>query len=146
MGKRSFAAMLVGMVSAACAPSSHQPVNPIFEDGSIARASIESPTCGSAATLISLPEHCAWPAEQRTTRSLTKSANVVVAVDEKGAPRSARVVDPSSDEETNEVFVTCAMHGTYRPAWNGAGETCPLAIRLSRYPSDVAAAMNEPWR
>jgi hypothetical protein len=146
MGKMSFAVAFVMSVMAGCASNAQQAVNPILEDGTVARASIESPTCGSAATIISLPEHCGWPAAQRYSRTLTKTANVVVAVDEKGAPSSARVVDRSPDDEANDAFVSCAMHGTYRPAWNGAGETCPLTIRLARYPSDVAALANEPWR
>lgn len=142
MGKKSFAAALVGIVvaAAACGANRSQPVNPYVEDGTIARASIESEGCGAKATLIELPEHCRWPDSARRSAVLATSANVVVDVDADGKPRSARVVDGTSNEsELQNAVVTCAMHGRYRAAWNGAGETCPVKIRLARYPSDVVA-------
>jgi hypothetical protein len=75
---------------------------------------------------------------------LATSASVVVDVDADGKPRSARVVDatPNANANANELrgaVVTCAMHGRYRAAWNGAGETCPVTIRLARYPTDLVA-------
>jgi hypothetical protein len=141
MGKTSFAVVLatIGM-TVACGGSTNQPVNPYLEDGTVARASIESDGCGARATLIELPEHCRWPESARRSPVLATSANVVVDVDADGKPRSARVMDGNAREnELSSAVVTCAMQGRYRAAWNGAGETCPVKIRLARYPTDVVA-------
>jgi hypothetical protein len=90
--------------------------------------------------LIELPEHCRWPDSQRRSAVLETSANVVVDVDAEGKPRGARVIDgATTDSELQQAVVTCAMHGRYRSAWNGAGQTCPVKIRLARYPTDVLA-------
>lgn len=148
MGKTSFAVMVstmsMTMAVVACGGQGNQPVNPYLEDGTVARASIESDGCGARATLIELPEHCRWPESARRSPVLATSANVVVAVDADGKPRSARVVDANANAndgagELQSAVVTCAMHGRYRAAWNGAGETCPVKIRLARYPTDVVA-------
>jgi hypothetical protein len=140
MGKTSFACGLTMFALVGCAGSDARVVNPYVEDGSVARASIESEGCGSRATLIELPEHCRWPDEARSSAVLSTSANVVVDVDADGKPRSARVVDSNlSVAELGGAVAECAMHGRYRAAWNGAGETCPVKIRLARYPSDVVA-------
>lgn len=140
MGKTSFAMVLSAMAFVACGGAGNQPVNPYLEDGTVARASIESDGCGSRATLIELPEHCRWPESARRSPVLATSANVVVDVDADGKPRSARLVDANAnDSELQSAVVTCAMHGRYRAAWNGAGETCPVRIRLARYPTDVVA-------
>lgn len=142
MGKTSFA-VTFGMVaigaSVACSGSDKHIVNPYIEDGSAARASIESQGCGERASLIELPEHCRWPDSARRTAVLETSASVVVDVDAEGRPQSARVVDGAHDPELQQAVVTCAMHGRYRSAWNGAGATCPVKIRLARYPTDVVA-------
>ena len=115
-------------------------MNPYVEDGPVARASIESEGCGARATLIELPEHCRWPESARRSAVLATTANVVVDVDANGKARSARVVEANANEgELQNAVVTCAMHGRYRAAWNGAGETCPVKIRLARYPTDVVA-------
>jgi hypothetical protein len=148
MGKKSFAVVfsIVGVV--ACGGSGGQPVNPYVDDGTVARASIESEGCGARATLIALPEHCRWPESARRSPVLATSASVVVDVDADGKPRSARVVDATPNANANAnanegelrgAVVTCAMHGRYRAAWNGAGETCPVTIRLARYPTDLVA-------
>ena len=140
MGKRSFACafVLAGLVG--CGGAGNQPVNPYLEDGTVARASIESDGCGSKATLIELPEHCRWPESARRSSVLATSANVIVDVDASGKPRSARLADGKASEgELQSAVITCAMHGRYRAAWDGAGETCPVKIRLARYPTDVLA-------
>jgi hypothetical protein len=140
MGKKAFAVALSTIAVIACGGSAGQPVNPYVEDGTVARASIESEGCGARATLIELPEHCRWPESARRSPVLATSANVVVEVDADGKPRSARVVEANANEgELQNAVVTCAMHGRYRAAWNGAGETCPVKIRLARYPTDVVA-------
>lgn len=142
MGKRSLAVTLSAFALFACAGSDRSIVNPYIEDGAAARATVESAGCGTRATLIELPEHCRWPESARRTALLATTANVVVDVDAGGKPRSARVVDgaaSANDSELQQAVVTCAMHGRYRAAWNGAGETCPMTIRLARYPSDVVA-------
>ena len=140
MGKTSFAVALSTMAIAACGGAGNQPVNPYLEDGTVARASIEGGGCGARATLIELPEHCRWPESARRSPVLATSANVIVAVDAEGKPRSARLVESNAnDSELQGAVVTCAMHGRYRAAWNGAGETCPVTIRLARYPTDVVA-------
>ena len=151
MGKKSFAVALLAVAFstiaiAACGGAAGQPVNPYVEDGTVARASIESEGCGAKATLIELPEHCRWPDSARRSATLSTTASVVVDVDADGKPKGARVVDASANAAANpnelelqSAVVTCAMHGRYRAAWNGAGETCPVRIRLARYPSDVVA-------
>jgi hypothetical protein len=140
MGKTSFAVAFATIGIVACGGSANQPVNPYLEDGTVARASIESDGCGARATLIELPEHCRWPESARRSPVLATSANVVVDVDAEGKPQRARVIDANAREsELQTAVVTCAMHGRYRAAWNGAGETCPVKIRLARYPTDVVA-------
>lgn len=149
MGKKSFA-VGVGSVLAivGCGASDPHAVNAAAEDGSVARASIESPTCGARATLIELPEHCRWPDVARRSSLLSTSANVVVAVDVEGKPHTARVVGSTSsgDAELEAAVVACAMQGRYRPAWDGAGETCAVTIRLARYASDVVRAAWSDFR
>lgn len=122
----------------ACGEATPEAKSRVIDDGSIARASVASPACGSRATLIELPDHCAWPEAARRTRVIDTQADVVVDVDEHDAPRSARIVRGTSDGELDAAVVACAMRGHYRAAWNGAGETCPVTIRLARYASDVA--------
>ena len=145
MGKMSFACALTMIALVGCGGSDAHVVNPYMEDGTVARTSIESEGCGSRATLIELPEHCRWPESQRQSPVIATSANVVVDVDAEGKPRSARIVgDGASESDLSNAVVTCAMQGRYRAAWNGAGQTCPLTIRLARYASDVVTATRYP--
>lgn len=137
MVKHAFVVGSLALV-VACGEATPQAKSRVIVDGSIARASVVSPPCGSRATLIELPEHCAWPESARRTMLLDAQADVVVDVDEQGRPRSARVVAPTSDRELDAALAECAMRGRYAPAWNGAGETCPTRVRLARYASDVA--------
>lgn len=141
MGKKPFAVGLTLFAIYGCGGTGARVVNPYVEDGTVARASIESPGCGSKATLIELPEHCRWPEGARRSAVLATSANVVVDVDAEGKPKNARLTDAASsgEGELQAAVVSCAMQGRYRPAWNGAGETCPVTIRLARYPTDVVA-------
>ncbi len=69
---------------------------------------------------------------------LEAKADVVVDVDEHDVARSARVVRGTSDDELDAAVVACAMRGRYRAAWSGAGQTCPVTVRLARYASDLA--------
>lgn len=143
MGKKPFAIAVsfVGLV-VACGGGDAHAVNPYVEDGTVARATIESEGCGALATLIELPDHCRWPEAARRSPVLSTSANVVVDVDADGKPRGAKVVDANTnanEADLRSAVVTCAMQGRYRAAWNGAGQTCPVKIRLARYPTDVVA-------
>ena len=113
--------------------------NPALEDGSIARASIApGQSCGSSAELISLPEHCLWPETRARSMTLEAAADVVVDVDAEGRPQGGEVQKGPGDPALDAAVLACAMQGRYRAAWNGAGKTCPVTVKLARYPSDVA--------
>lgn len=146
MGKKSFAIMIASLSLVACGGRDADVASAYAEDGSVARASIVSAGCGSQATLIELPAHCAWPLAAHRRTVLATSANVVVDVDAEGRPGGARVVDSAGDEELDAALVGCAMRGKYRPAWNGAGATCPTTVRLARYPMDLAPRVTEAPR
>lgn len=123
---------------AACGEAVPEAKSRVIDDGSIARASVLSPSCGARATLIELPDHCAWPESARRSKVLEAKADVVVDVDEHDVARSARVLRGTSDDDLDAAVVACAMQGRYRAAWSGAGQTCPVTVRLARYASDLA--------
>lgn len=136
MVKHAFVLGSVALLTA-CGEATPAARSRVLVDGSIARAAVVSPACGARASLLELPEHCAWPEGARRTMILAAQADIVVDVDEQGRPRSARVVGATPDPQLDAAVVECAMKGRYAAAWNGAGETCPTTVRLARYPSDV---------
>lgn len=103
---------------------------------------IERTECAERATLVALPEHCAWPVAAAKARVLSVDVQVAAQVGADGNVTGVRVLQGPQGNELGEAAVACARRGEYRAARDEAGdavsgETCPLTIRLARYASDL---------
>jgi hypothetical protein len=113
------------------------------ESGQAARVEVlEGTNCGAQASVITTPEHCAWPEGARRSLLLSAVVQVVAQVGPDGRAHGARLVNAPAGYDFDAAAVQCALESTYRPQSdsNGnptEGETCPVSFRLARYATDV---------
>lgn len=104
---------------------------------------LEGTDCGAAkASVLTLPTHCAWPADEQRSFLLSATVQVVAHVGPDGRADGARVVGGPSGHEFDAAAVRCALDAEYKPLHDESGaategETCAVSFRLDRYPTDV---------
>ncbi|MBX3191104.1 MAG: hypothetical protein KF819_29170 [Labilithrix sp.] len=98
--------------------------------------------CRDRASVVTLPKHCAWPVSAAHAPILSVDVQLVSRIDAAGKVDAVRILSAPAGNEFDAAAIACAKRAEYRAAVDASGvgvasETCPVTLRLARYPTDL---------